>query len=150
MLSLTMQKIVLDTCVFVSALLGPSGASRAALRACLEKRCLPLMGNALFLEYEDLPARDRLFAQCGLDGEERGILLDAFLSTCQWVTVYYGWRPNLKDEADNHLVELAVAGGADFLVTKNIKDFQNPELSFDGLRIIDPVTLLKEVEPWQP
>ena len=144
MLSFTMQKIVLDTYVFVSALLGPSGANRSALRACLEGRYLPLMGNALFLEYEDLMARDRLFAQCALDTKERSILLDAFLSTCRWKTVYYGWRPNLKDEDDNHLIELAVAGGADFLVTKNIKNFQNPELNFDGFRVIDPVTLLKE------
>jgi putative PIN family toxin of toxin-antitoxin system len=139
------QKIVLDTSVFVAAILGPSGASRAVLRRCLEKRYLPLMGNALFLEYEDLLTRDQLFSQCILDAEERCSLLDAFLSTCQWITVYYGWRPNLKDEADNHLIELAVAGGADYLVTKNIRDFQNPELLFEGFRIIDPPTLLKEV-----
>ncbi len=108
------------------------------------------MGNALFLEYEDLMARDRLFAQCALDAAERNVLLDAFLSTCQWTTVYYGWRPNLKDEADNHLIELAVAGGADFLVTKNSKDFENPELAFGGFHIVDPITFLKEIEPWQP
>ena len=69
----------------------------------------------------------------------------ALLSTCQWVTVYYGWRPNLRDEVDNHSVELAVAGGAAYLVTKNIKDFQNPELRFQGLRIVDPASFLKEV-----
>jgi len=34
-------------------------------------------------------------------------------------TIYYGWRPNLPDEADNHLIELAMAGGIDWMPTSN-------------------------------
>ena len=139
-----MQTIILDTNVFVSAILSPAGASHAILRSCLKKKYQPLMGNALFLEYEDLIARDKLFKTCILNKKERNILLDAFLSTCRWVTIYYSWRPNLKDEADNHLVELAVAGNADYLVTKNRKDFQYPELHF-GFQLVDPITFLKEI-----
>ena len=140
-----MLEIVVDTCVFVSAVLGPSGASREVLRGCLEGRYQPLMGNTLFREYEDLLARDRLFNACVLNKKERNAVLDSFLSTCRWVTVYYSWRPNLRDEADNHLVELAVAGGADYLVTKNIRDFQQAELHFDGFRVVVPVNLIREV-----
>jgi hypothetical protein len=35
-------------------------------------------------------------------------------ATCRrrWVTVYCGWRPNLPDEGDNHLIGLALARGA--------------------------------------
>jgi predicted nucleic acid-binding protein len=76
---------------------------------------------------------------------ERDTLLDAFLSVCQWVTIYYGWRPNLRDEADNHLIELGIAGGASFLITKNIKDFKNSELQFPQLKVIDPISFIKEV-----
>ena len=36
----------------------------------------------------------------------------SLISRRTWVRVYYLWRPNLPDEADNHLVELAVAGNA--------------------------------------
>ena len=39
-------------------------------------------------------------------------MFDGFLSVCRWVEVFFAWRPNLPDEADNHLVELAVAGNA--------------------------------------
>jgi hypothetical protein len=38
-------------------------------------------------------------------------LRDAILSICHWQKVSYAWQPNLPDDADNHLVELAVAGG---------------------------------------
>ena len=74
----------------------------------------------------------------------RESLFDAFLHTCSWTKVYYGWRPNLPDESDNHLVELAVAGGAEVIVTHNIKDFNRAELTFPGLQVVTPRVLLKE------
>src|ERR1700687_636005 len=42
---------------------------------------------------------------------EQTQLLDAFLSRTRLVEVYYRWRPNLPDEGDNHVLELAVAAG---------------------------------------
>lgn len=137
--------VVVDTSVFVSALLGRGGASRDVLRSCLEGRATPLMGTALFAEYESLLSRSSLFAGSPLSPGEREALLNAFLSVCRWVTIYFSWRPNLADESDNHLIELAVAGGAAVVVTKNVKDFRRAELSFAGLRILKPEELLKEV-----
>ena len=52
--------------------------------------------------------------------------------------------PNLPDESDNHLVELAVAGGAEAIVTHNIKDFNRADLTFPGLQVVTPRVLLKE------
>src|SRR5262245_41574411 len=137
-------RIVLDTNVFVSALLGTRGASRTLLRACLRGRDQPLMGTTLFLEYEAVMARETLFASCHLTNNEREALLDAFLSVCHWQKVYYAWRPNLPDEADNHVVELAVAGGATAIVTYNTQDFARAELHFPGLRIVRPTALVLE------
>ena len=137
-------RIVLDTNVFVSALLGPRGASRTLLRDCLRGRYQPLMGTTLFLEYEAVMAREPLFAGCHLTNDEREALLDAFLSVCHWQKVYYAWRPNLPDEADNHVVELAVAGGATAIVTYNTQDFARAELHFPGLRIVRPAALVLE------
>lgn len=144
-LSSPLMIIVLDTNIFVAALLGQGGASRAVLRACLEGRLHPLMGAALFAEYESLLARAELFEDCRLDRTQREALLDALLSVCRWTTIYYGWRPNLRDEADNHLIELAVAGGAATIVTKNVKDFRGAELQFPGLRVLPPEKLLQEI-----
>jgi putative PIN family toxin of toxin-antitoxin system len=135
--------IVLDTSVFVSACLSTGGASREVLRLCLNRKCLPLMGEALYMEYEAVLSRERLFGTCVLDPGERTALFEAFLSVCRWTRVYYSWRPNVPDESDNHVVELAVAGGATAIVTRNIRDFGRMELRFGGLMVMEPATLLK-------
>jgi putative PIN family toxin of toxin-antitoxin system len=135
---------VVDTNVLLGACLG-TGAANAVIAACLERRCVPLIGNALFNEYEDVFGRDDLFKNCKLSGDERNELLDIYFSCCEWTRVYYLWRPNLPDEADNHLVELAVAGAADFIVTRNLRHLRNMQLRFPQLRITSPGTFLKEI-----
>jgi predicted nucleic acid-binding protein len=102
------------------------------------------MGTALFLEYESVLARDHRFASCRLSRPEREALFDAFVSVCQWQSVYYTWRPNLADETDNHIVELAVTGQASVIVTKNTRDFVGAELQFSGLRILPPEIFIEE------
>ena len=138
------SKLVIDTNVFVSALISPSGASRAVLRACLQGKYQPLMGTALLMEYESILGRSEVIARCPLSKTDIEVLLAALMSVSQWVQVYYLWRPNLKDEADNHLIELAIAGNAEAIVTQNIKDFQRAELLFPQLSIISPEALIKE------
>lgn len=64
------------------------------------------------------------------------------MNVCQWVRVYYLWRPNLPDEADNHLIELAVAGNAQIIATRNIKDFQRSQLQFPQFDILKPEEVL--------
>lgn len=137
------KELVIDTCVFVTALLSKEGASREVLMRCLRGEYSISMGTALYLEYESLLTRTDLFNECILTRTEREELLNAFLSVCQWVHVYYLWRPNLKDEADNHLIELAVAGGCDAVVTHNVKDFKQSQLLFPEIQIIRPAQLIK-------
>ena len=72
---------------------------------CFLKQIEPLMGTALYLEYEDVISRSQIFKKCLLRLDERHRLFDDFLSVCRWIRVYYSWRPNRKDEGDNHLVE---------------------------------------------
>ena len=140
------RRVVIDTNVLIAALLSGTGHNRAVLRECLQRRVDPLMGEALFHEYEDLMAREQLFRSCPLSGPERDSLFAAFLSTCDWVEVYYLWRPNLRDDADNHLIELAVAGSADMIVTNNVRDFLGAELRFPEIRIVDPAAFMKEIQ----
>ena len=140
-----MDRVVIDTNVFAGALLGSTGYNRRVIRACLSRRLKPLMGQALFLEYEDVLSRSAIFRTSPLSRQERQELFAAFLSVCEWVQIYFSWRPNLPDEADNHIVELAVAGGAAMIVTNNLRDFQGTDLRFPDLRMVAPRELVKEL-----
>lgn len=139
------MRVVLDTNVFVGACLGV-GAANQAVAACLKRKAIPLMGTALFNEYEDVLGRESLFGCCRLGTAERDTLLDIFLAHCEWVRIYYAWRPNLRDEGDNHIVELAVAGRAEMIVTRNLRDFNSMELRFPGLRICPPEAFVEELK----
>jgi len=136
-------KIVVDTSVFVSALIGSTGPSRELIRLCLQGTYQPLMGNALFCEYESVLGRENVLAKCPLSQDERLTLMQAFMSVSKWISVYYLWRPNLRDEADNHLIELAIAGNAQMIATNNVRDFQKPELLFPGLSILKPEEIIR-------
>ena len=134
----------MDTNVLVAAACSSTGASREVVRRCLLGQCEPLIGQALFTEYEAVLSRSDPFVRSPISSEERHLLWAAFASRCRWVRVRYLWRPNLPDEADNHIVELAVAGGAESIVTFNKRDFERAELHFPGLKIVTPSALIKE------
>lgn len=137
-------KIVVDTNVFVSAVLSADGAARQIFRLCLRGELRPLMGNALISEYEDVSSRSSIFEASPIDASMRRELLEAFLGSCIWTNIYYLWRPNSRDEADNHVIELAVAGGADAIITANKRDFARSELLFPRLKIATAAELLRE------
>jgi len=136
-------RIIVDTNVIVAALTSATGVNRDVLRCCLAGLAEPLIGNALFHEYESLVARPAVNSRCPLSPKERDELIDAFLGTCTWVRITFRWRQNLRDESDNHLVELAVAGGALAIVTNNVRDLRSGELIFPEIGVLTPAAFLK-------
>ena len=137
------MRAVIDTNVFVGACLG-NGKAANVIEAALRARFTPLMGAALLAEYEDVLGRAELFRKSRLSAAEREDLLDIFFAACEWVRVYYLWRPNLPDEADNHVLELAVAAGGATILTFNRKDFSSGELRFPEVAIQAPASWLRE------
>lgn len=93
------------------------------------------------MEYEAVLSRPHL-----VSAERRELVeqaLDGFVSLCEETRIFFALCPNLPDEADNHVLELAVAGQADYLVTHNLKDFGG-ELTFERPHIVTPGDLLKQ------
>jgi putative PIN family toxin of toxin-antitoxin system len=136
-------RIVVDTNVVIGALIGKEySANRKLLELCLKKEFQPLINYTLFTEYEDIINRPSILGLCKRSNEEINILFDGFLSTCELVKIYYLWRPNLVDEDDNYLIELAIAGNAKILVTHNIKDFSRSQLKFPQLQIKQPKEII--------
>jgi hypothetical protein len=77
-------------------------------------------------EYENVLGRADLFAGSILSSKECSEVFDGLLNRCRWIEVFYAWRPNLPDEADNHLIELAVAGFRALPATRRACTSQSP------------------------
>jgi len=84
-------------------------------------------------------------ARSPLNDAGRRKLLGAFLSVRARAEVYFGWRPNLPDAGENQLIELAVAGGAGFIVTNNTTDLRGGELRFSRIQVMRPPKFMKGV-----
>lgn len=95
----------------------------------------PLISLALIYEYEDVLERERLFRNAPISRDARFALFFALMKVSRWTSIYFLWRPNLSDEADNHLIELALAGGARAVITANKRDLAGGELAFSGLSV---------------
>lgn len=151
------MNVVIDTNILVSAIMSRDNACRKILRYAFSGDMVPLVGTALFLEYEDVLSRDDIFSKrCPLDRERRLDFLDDVLSVAQWVDIHYLWRPNLRDEGDNHILELAVAGQARYVISQNIKDFNFSEIHLPEIEVIHPFDFFdvlevdrKGIEQWQ-
>ncbi|MXW87555.1 MAG: PIN domain-containing protein [Boseongicola sp. SB0667_bin_21] len=122
-------------------------SSRHVLRLALRGEIAPIFGNALFCEYEDVLARDALWNGCPMERGEREALFDALMSVSLWIPVYFLWHPNLADEGDNHVLELAVAGGAESIVTANKRNFRRNSLHFPSIRIESAGEFLERSRP---
>jgi len=136
-------RVIIDTNVLVAGLISGKGPNRKILRLCFEETLQPYIGNALYKEYQDLLSRENIQALCKQTSFTLSEFLDDFASICKPADVWFLWRPNLKDEADNHIVELAVAANVTYIITNNISDFAQAELQHVGHTVITPPDLLK-------
>jgi putative PIN family toxin of toxin-antitoxin system len=145
-----MVRVVIDTNIVVSAMLNPDTAPRQVLRLCLDRVVQPVIGSALFAEYRDVMSRDALFAHCPVDFDDRMALMNALAAVSQWTPIHYLWRPNLRDEADNHIIELAIAGQAECIVSGNKRHLAGGELLFPSLRVVTAGEFIEwRTAPWR-
>jgi len=131
------MNVVIDTNIWISALISKDGVSREVIRWALLDKIAPQISTTLFLEYEDVMKREKIQALCSLTIQEQEELFQAFLSTCKWNEIFYLWRPNLTDEGDDFLIELAVASNSLVIITDNVKDIEVGELKFN-IEVLTP------------
>ena len=138
------MRCVLDTNVIVSALRSPAGASAALLRAARQGR-LELVANvALALEYESTCRRAEHQLASGLDATEIGIFIDAVIAMCEPVESHFMWRPQLRDPADEMVLDAAVNGRAEAIVTFNTRHFDLAAKVF-GIDLLVPADALRRI-----
>ena len=131
------MKVVLDTNVLVAAVRSRQGASYQLIRNLpqLVSRCTFLLSVPLFLEYEAVLKRQS--NQFLLDHQGIDDVLDYLVTLSTPTKLYYLWRPTLPDPSDDMVLELAVAGNADAIVTFNTKDFM-PTSKLFGIKTVTP------------
>lgn len=138
------MRVVLDTDVVVAAMRSPSGASSALLQAALDGRIQLLANVALILEYEAVCKREEHLIAAGLDVAQAGIFVDAVAALAEPVDSHFIWRPQLKDPSDEMVLEAAVNGRAQAIVTFNRRDFGTVPERF-GLRVLLPRDAYRKV-----
>jgi putative PIN family toxin of toxin-antitoxin system len=139
-----LRRIVLDTSVVVAALRTRSGAGNAVLRLAVKRRVVPLATPPLFLEYEEVLKRPEQRLAHGLGPEAIDEFLAELAALIEPVEVQFLWRPQLRDANDEMVLEAAINGSADALVTYNIADFASAGQRF-AIPIVHPADLLKKV-----
>ncbi|HLA89093.1 MAG TPA: putative toxin-antitoxin system toxin component, PIN family [Gemmatimonadaceae bacterium] len=112
------MRIVLDTNVVVSGLISDAGAPAQIVDLCLSSDLGLIVDRRIVAEYREVLAR----AEFGFAPHD----VDAFLATLAWAEhVVAAPLPfRLPDRDDEPFLEVAVAGGADALVTGNERHFR--------------------------
>ena len=134
-------QIVIDTNLSVSALRSKRGASFRLLRLLGDSRFEISVSVPLVIEYEK--AAKGTVRRGGLSSREVDDILDFICAVARHRKIYYLWRPLLRDPKDDMVLELAVAGGCDFIVTYNQRDFIGAEKF--GIGVLTPKEFLHRI-----
>lgn len=138
---------MLDTDVIVAALRSDRGASRQLLLAALDGQIQVAVSVPLMLEYEAVLTRPEHLDAAGLNSREVAEILDALAKVIVPVHLRFVWRPSLKDPGDEMVLETAVNGEADRLVSFNVRHLADAARLF-GIRVVRPRDAWKEVQRW--
>lgn len=139
------MRIVLDTSVVVAALRTRSGVGNAVLQLVAQRRVTILATPPLFLEYEEVLKRPEHRLAHGLTPEAIDEFLAELAALVEPVELHFQWRPQGSDPNDEMVLEAAINGGADVLVTYNLADFVGVAERF-RISVMHPADLLKKLK----
>ncbi len=138
-------RVVLDTDVLVAAIRSDAGASRRLVENALDERYSLMVSVPLMVEYEAVLTRSEHLAESRLSADDVQALLDAVADVAEPVRLSYLWRPILSDAQDDMVLETAVNGQADLLVTFNQRHFTRAAATF-ALQVLRPADTLRRLE----
>lgn len=136
--------IVMDTSVLVAAVRSSAGASAELVRMVLNQQIKLAASVPLFLEYEAVLLRPEQLQAANAREDDVLNLLNVLAGLIKPVEIQFLWRPQLRDAADDMVLEAAVNGQASTLVTFNTRDFLPQALSF-GLAVYQPGVFLSNL-----
>ena len=137
---MSLTRIVIDTNVLVSGLRSRQGMSYRLL-SCLGGRLYrPVVTVPLLVEYEKSLCDPR--TEVPFSAVDIGKYLNFVCSVSDCRKVHFLWRPFLRDQNDDMVLEAAVSGQCEYIITFNLRDFKN--VGKFGIVAITPGDFLKE------
>ena len=127
----------MDTDAIVAAMRSPSGASAAIIRKARRGKVALLLSVPLAMEYEAVCVRPEHQLASGLSEQEVRIFVDVVIAIAEPVKIHYLWRPQLRDPSDEMVLETAVNGRANLLITFNVRDYGTAPARF-GIEVMTP------------
>jgi predicted nucleic acid-binding protein len=121
----------------------PSGASAELLRRVDRGSAVMLLTVALALEYEAICTLAEHRLASGLSAAEAGIYVDGPIAMAEPVKAFFRWRPQLRDPGDELVLEAAVNGYADAIVTFNESHLR--EARNFGVEVLRPGETLRRI-----
>ena len=134
-------QIVVDTSVFISALLSQQGAAYRLLTLIGRGLFDVNLSISLFAEYEAVAKR--MLDQMPLSEQNLEDILDHLCAVANRRSVFFLWRPFLPDPEDDMVLELAVAARVQYIVTYNKRDFRGSEQF--GFQVVTPKEFLDQI-----
>jgi len=134
-------RVVIDTNVLVAASRSGRGASALLLSLVGRGQFELLVSVPLVIEYEDVLVRGLAKGSRRREAIER--ILDYLCAIGRRQEVFFLWRPQLRAPGDDLVLELAVAGRCDAILTYNKRDFGN--LQRFGLEVLTPKEFLTKI-----
>jgi predicted nucleic acid-binding protein len=135
----------MDTNALVAAVRSDRGASRVLLTAALERRYQIVASVPLMLQYESVLTRSEHLVAAGISEADIQVLLDAIALVVTPVRISYLWRPMLPDPNDDLVLETAVNGSAEVVITFNRRHFEPTAARF-GIEILAPAEAVRRLE----
>jgi putative PIN family toxin of toxin-antitoxin system len=135
----------LDTNVIVAAMRSPTGASAFLLMAARRLEIAMLANVALALEYEATCTRAEHVLASGLSENEVERFLTAVVAMAEPIESHFMWRPQLRDPADELVLEAAANGRAEAIVTFNGRDFGKAPNRF-GVDVLTPIEAVRRIK----
>ncbi len=148
-----MRRVVLDTNVWVSASLNPQGAPAAVVQALLAGEFALVISQPIIDEYRAVMARPRISQRCNLDTAQVD-RVRVLLESAPTLTPVLGTVRLCRDPDDDIILETAVRGGADTLVSRDEDVTRAPDLlaalAAHGIEIMTVRQFLAALRTEQP
>ena len=138
------MRLTCDTDVIVAALRSRTGASNALLHTLREGQFEAVASVPMLCGYEAVLMRPEQCQATGMSVQEVGFFLDGLVALLLPVVPYFLWRPLVRDPDDEMVLDAAVKGRADTIVTCNVQDFL-PEARRFQLELLTPRKALRRL-----